>query len=247
MIVADDGEGVRLVAQDDHAHLAGELAAAVTAGSPALRLDRSAFVSAARVHDNGWREADALPDLDDHGRPRTFLSLPDAPYEAVWRRGIERAAALDPLTGLLVGLHGARFFGYRRSDGMRRLLLEERARQDAALAELGLGGSSAELPPEVQAPSDLIAFLDAVSLQACGALGDVVTQEVAGTPMTCSRDGDRLLVEPWLFEGDGFQVQAPVRRLRRSHWDSAAGLRADLSAAPIEPLIRFLQPATPTG
>lgn len=247
MIVTADGDSLLLVAQDDHAHLSGDLAAAVAPGSAALALDRSAVVSAARVHDNGWREADAVPEVDDEGLPRTFLSLPDAPYEAVWRRGIERAAALDPLTGLLVGLHGARFFGFRRSEGMHRLLAEERTRQDRVLAELSLGGASSDLPAAVQAPSDLIAFLDAVSLQACGALGDVVTQEVAGTLMTCTRHGNRLVVEPWPFEGTGFEVQAPAKRLRRSRWESAAGLRAELSAAPIEPLTCLVQPAAVAG
>ncbi len=238
MIVAPGGGGVRVVLQDDHAHLAGELAAAIRAGSAALGRDRSALVTAARVHDNGWREADALPDLDDEGRPRTFMSLPDAPYEAVWRRGIERAADLDPLTGLLVGLHGARFFGFRRSDGMRRLLAEERAREDRVLVELGVGGSSAQLPAAVQAPSDLIAFLDAVSLQVCGALGDVVTVEVAGTSMTSTRDGEDLVVAPWPFEGGSFEAAVPARRLKASRWSSPAALRADLAAAPTEPLVR---------
>lgn len=243
MIVSPGDDGMRVVLQDDHAHLAGELAAAIRAGCAAVGPDRSALVTAARVHDNGWREADALPDLDDEGRPRTFLSLPDGPYEAVWRRGIERAAALDPLTGLLVGLHGARFFGFRRSDGMRRLLLEERARESLVLAELGLGGSAAQLPDVVQAPSDLIAFLDAVSLQACGALGDVVILEVAGTPTTSTRDAAALVVDPWPFEGGSFEVVLPGRRLPRARFASGAELRAALAASRVERLVRRLRPA----
>lgn len=247
MIVSAGDDGVQVVLQDDHAHLAGELAAATRARPAALGLDRSALVTAARVHDNGWREADALPDLDDEGRPRTFLSLPDGPYEAVWRRGIERAATLDPLTGLLVGLHGARFFGFRRSDGMRRLLAEERAREDRVLAELGVGGSSADLPAAIQAPSDLIAFLDAVSLQACGVLGDVVRAEVAGASLTSTRDSGGLAIDPWPFEGVGFEVEVPARRLAGTRWSSAAALRAYLAAAPIEPLVRRLRPAGAAG
>ena len=203
MIVVSDDGGLLLVAQEAHAHLAGDLAARLPAG----RYPRSALVAAARQHDNGWREADADPTRDDRGRPRTFYDVPPDVYESVWRRGIVRAVAVDPLVGLLVGLHGARFFGASPHAAVRALHEEERDRQDRVLADLGLGGSWQDLPPPILAASDWIAFLDRVSLLVCGELPDELDTDVdrvlhrtpgAGTtsPSTPGRSSTRAAPSP---------------------------------------------------
>src|SRR5690625_7747874 len=78
MIVVSTDGSLRLIEQEHHAHLTGALAARMPFGA----LDHAAFVAAARVHDNGWREADATPTVDRAGRPHTFSSAPDKTYEA---------------------------------------------------------------------------------------------------------------------------------------------------------------------
>ncbi len=202
MIVVGDVQ----VTQEAHAHLAGDLAARLPAGP----WDRSALVAAARLHDNGWREADADPSRGPDGRPLTFYRVPGDVYEAVWRRGIARAAAVDPLVGLLTGLHGARFFAASPHAGVRALHDEERARQDRVLADLGLGGSWRDLPPAIAAASDWIAFLDRVSLVLCGELPEVVDTDVAGTTRRTVRSGAAVTIDPWPFPDRGGPLTVPA-------------------------------------
>ncbi|WP_290652508.1 DUF3891 family protein [Aquisalimonas sp.] len=228
VIVDDDGESLVLIGQEAHAHLTGELAASLPTHVP----HRSAFVAAARVHDNGWREADRAATVDSEGRPHTFTSAPDPIYEELWRRGIARAAAVDALVGLLVGIHGARFFKTRQSAGMRRLLAEERCRQDAVLVELGLGGSWDALPAGVALASEWIAMLDALSLLLCGAsLPERISPRVAGEPYTVTRSHEVVTVEPWPYAGGACTFTVTARRIRRQPYASDEALRRALSQA----------------
>jgi hypothetical protein len=228
MIVVEDQDRLTLVTQEDHAWLTGDLAASLPVPVP----HRAAFVAAARVHDNGWRETDAAPTVDEDGRPHGFNNVPDPIYEELWRRGIERAAAVDPLVGLLVGLHGARFFESRESEGMRRLVDEERARQDGVLQDLGLGGSWDALPERVAEVSDWIAMLDALSLLLCGAhLPDRITPRVAGIEYTLSRAGAEVSVDPWPFEDVPLHLSVRTRSVAAGPYADGEQLRARLAAA----------------
>jgi hypothetical protein len=239
MIVTPEGDGLVVFAQEAHAHLAGELALWLPGGEG----ERSAFVAAARLHDNGWREAEVAPTVDAEGRPHTFHAVPPDVYVGVWRRGIGRAAAVDPLVGLLVGLHGARFFGGSAHPEVRALHEEERARQNRVLGELGLGGTWRDLPPAVRSASDWIRFLDLLSLMVCGALDDVVPFEVGGTAVRIVRAGDTLTIDPWPFTGPGRSVSINGRHLASASFPSAEALRAALASAPTATWTRSLQPA----
>jgi hypothetical protein len=227
MIVSEDGDQLVVVTQEDHAWLTGDLAASLPVPVP----NRAAFVAAARVHDNGWREADASPTVDEDGRPHGFSDVPDDVYEDLWRRGIERAAAVDPLVGLFVGLHGARFFETRESPGMRRLVEQERQRQDAVLAELGLGGRWDALPENIAEASDWIAMLDALSLMLCGApLPDRLTPTVAGIEYALHRDGSQVTMHPWPFEDVPLHLEVLTRRIPAEPYEPE-GLRRRLRDA----------------
>jgi hypothetical protein len=229
MIVSEDGDELVLITQEDHAHLTGDLAAALPVPVPM----RAAFVAAARIHDNGWREADAAPTVDDDGRPHGFSDVPDEVYEDLWRRGIDRAAAVDPLVGLFVGLHGARFFETRDSTGMQRLVEDERRRQDAVLQELGLGGRPDALPENVAEVSAWIAMLDALSLLLCGApLPGRLTPTVAGIEYALVRDGMTVTMDPWPYEDVPLHLGVTARRLPAASYDPQTLRRKLEEAAP---------------
>jgi hypothetical protein len=228
MIVNDEREGLLLIDQEAHARLTGDLAARLPFPVP----HHAAFVAAARVHDNGWREADQAPTVDERGRPHSFNNVPDDRYEQLWRRGIERVADVDALVGLFVGLHGARFFETRESPGMRRLVEQERERQTAVLTELGLGGRWDALPEPVQEASDWIAMLDALSLLLCGAhLPDRITPRVAGIEYTLSRAGTEVSVDPWPFEDVPLHLSVRTRSVAAGPYVDGAQLRERLAAA----------------
>jgi hypothetical protein len=240
MIVIPEGQGLVVFTQEAHAWLAGELAARLPVG----HWEASALVAAGRVHDNGWREADALPTIDESGRPHTFYRVPPAVYTAVWRRGIARAAAVDALVGLLVGLHGARFFPLNPHEDVHTLHEEERARQDRVLAELGLGTSWRALPGPLGSASDWVAFCDQLSLTVCGELDDSLTREVAGTAYTTVRSGDTITIDPWPFADAGGWVSIEGRRLASSRFTSREALRDALAEAPTVPTSKLLLPSS---
>lgn len=227
MIVVPLPDHLRLVEQDHHAHLTGDLAALMPPGD----LDHAAFVAAARVHDNGWREHDAAPTLDGSGLPHTFSSVDDGAYEAIWRRGIDRAVDLDPLIGLLVSLHGARFFGPRTSQGMRALAADSHRRQTDLLHRLGFDGGADDLPAPVRQASDRIAFADTLSLLLCGALPDRLTAAMDGVEHRLTRTGATVTVQPWPFHSQATTLRVPIRKLPHGPYASQAQLRGAFAAA----------------
>lgn len=242
MIVTADGDELVLIEQEHHAHLTGDLAALMPHG----RGNHAAFLAAARVHDNGWREADQAPTRDGAGWPCTFATVADDVYAAVWRRGIARAADVDALVGLLVGLHGARFFGGRTSPAMRTLDDSERARQNRVLAGLGLGGSWQDLPADVDEPSQRIAMLDALSLMLCGAIDRAIAPSVGDqaytlTPTPAAAGLATVSVRPWPFAGPVPPLRVAARRLPRRPFVSDEDLQATFARAAVTTLAVALE------
>jgi hypothetical protein len=106
VILSREGGALRLVRQVEHGRLAGELAAAW--GNDAFELGggRSAVVTAAARHDEGWRAEDArVLYAEAARRPLHFLEIDTADHVRLYRRGVETVAALDVYAGLLVGMH----------------------------------------------------------------------------------------------------------------------------------------------
>lgn len=233
MIVRESGDDTLLVMrQMDHAALTGEFAARL-ADAPE---PRGAFVAAARVHDNGWREADEAPLLDRAtGRPHTFRSIPDAPYREVWERGMARAVALDPHVGLLVTLHGARFFSNRTGGGTVEFHAAAKRHATTLLGALGLGGTYDDLPRDVEAQSGWIAFLDGLSLFVCESWRSPWRADVPDGHVTVERAGDVVTMDPWPF-GDAFEAEVPARVLPAQRWATEDAMRRALDAAPVRRL-----------
>lgn len=230
LVKEDERGGLLLVDQDDHAHLAGELAAALADGLPA---PRGALVAAARVHDNGWREADAAPTLDvESGRPHAYTDVPDDVYLDVWRRGIDRAVALDPYVGLLVSLHGLRFFSRRTRPPMQEFVAQRRAQQDELLAQLGATGASwRELPDDVRAHHEWLRWLDSLSLFLLGDWGDELELTAAARRHRVRRvDEQTVAMEPFPFAAP-LEFRVPALRLPRRRCESEAALQDEVRSA----------------
>jgi hypothetical protein len=228
MIVQEADGRILLYPQEAHAHVAGEMAAELL-GAPA---PRAAFVAAVRVHDNGWREADAAPLLNGRtGLPHSFNDYPDAGYLDIWRRGISRAVALDAHVGLLVSLHGARFFANDTKPELRAFYEEQRALQDSLLRDLGLGGRWDALPKEVGDQVAWMRFFDGLSLFFCGVWGSPRTLTSPQGEHDVERIDGRLVVDPWPFDEE-FDVAIQARELDRTRRATVDELRRDHEAAP---------------
>lgn len=90
MIRRDDGESWLLITQVDHAHLAGDLAAAWGNAQTPPVPEPTLLLPAIRDHDEGWRSWEKSPRIHpDTGIPREFLEMPMTEAVAIWRRSIE--------------------------------------------------------------------------------------------------------------------------------------------------------------
>jgi len=128
MIVRPGGWGFRVVRQADHARLAGRMLALFRLPELLEHPRREELLRAVAEHDNGWWEEDAAPRLDPgSGGPLDFRAIPDPVRRSIWRRGVERYAALEPFVAALVAGHYLRL--------ARRVLDDpDHAEEAAALA-----------------------------------------------------------------------------------------------------------------
>src|SRR5579862_8870095 len=109
MIRRDDGEHWLLIDQQEHAHLAAEVAAvwcadaSTTNGVPQWVRDQI-WLAVAR-HDDGWAVWDQAPRVDPAtGVPRDFMEMRMADSTEIWSRSIE-GCATHPLSAYAVSRH----------------------------------------------------------------------------------------------------------------------------------------------
>lgn len=166
MIVARDGEALRVVTQHDHARLAEEILALWRADALPGHPRRAEILFAVREHDNGWREADSAPRADpETGRPRDFSSMPrDVRFE-IWLRGAARHARERPWTALLIAHHALALHRDRRGDETwDESFFEPLDERYAELMDRLEEGTEAA----VEADYRYLDVADALSLVACG-------------------------------------------------------------------------------
>lgn len=107
------------------------------------------LVTAAAVHDEGWRLWERAPRVDAAGRPVDFPDLDRAVHVVLYTYGIDLAAARDPRVGLVVCMHGRGLYEKRlgldgpapdratRPARERRFIEAEEARQARLEAAIG--------------------------------------------------------------------------------------------------------------
>lgn len=158
----DSGEAqFWLVAQHDHAILAGQLAAAFgnqLYDPPALG-ERTTFGVA--MHDAGWPLHDDAPELNEEGLPSDVFETPVERGTLVWEESAARAEAGDAYAGLLVSIHvqrlAARFDHAQNQLSNRERFWLIRFRNDQAQRQMHMRGL---LGMSVDRPLDLGLALD---------------------------------------------------------------------------------------
>jgi hypothetical protein len=159
------GDDCWLVAQPDHAALAGDIAAHLSRQF-FPRLD-DAVLKAIALHDEGWGPLDGLA-LDAATRPNSFIDEAPATFIEAWTSSIERCQQVAPIAAVIVSRHFCRLADFRL-----------RSRKDSAAdTRLLLGFLTAEdqrhralLPactgydPELL--TDVLQFCDVLSLYLC--------------------------------------------------------------------------------
>ena len=204
-----------LIAQPDHAALAGELASLfATTDFPRLEDD---IVRAIALHDAGWvrydgggaaggGKGDAPPPPRDHnGRPLSFLQAPVKMFVEAWIASIqcaeEKAGAIG---GLMVSGHFRRLAEHRLNsvedppeDAARiRAFAKNETRRDAVRL-----GRQSRSQREVERLVDLLQFCDLLSLYlCCGSRAQIqFPQAIGSRSVVLRRDGELCLLYPSPF------------------------------------------------
>lgn len=94
-----------LIAQHDHAVLAGELASHLGNDRFAPPNPYEQTVTGVRLHDCGWPVHDDSPTINDKGQPLDVFETPREIALKAWTTSAERAAEKDAYAGLLTSLH----------------------------------------------------------------------------------------------------------------------------------------------
>jgi hypothetical protein len=203
-----------LVAQPDHAALAGDLAARIS--SPFLPERDDEIIQGITLHDEGWAALDREPLMDAAGRPKSFLDFLPSAFVIAWRESIERAEKVAPIAGLIVSGHFCRLGQNRMKAAidtpsdtqiLREFLIREGERQRRLES---MQGRSAE---QIRALVDLLQFCDVLSLYlCCGSRASVdFPQEFAGQSISLLRRGEMCVFTPPMFD-DGVSLAVRAQR-----------------------------------
>jgi len=223
VILAAEPPDLLLTTQPDHAHFAAELLGLWRAEGLPRHPRRADLLFAAREHDNGWREADAAPEVDPaSGRPRDFLSYPFAARREIWERGVRRYAQERPYAAALIAEHALQVHRDRRpEEGWREFLEQVEAQKNELLQ--AAGADEAELASDYP----FLQLADTASLAACAAWAAPFS--VGGVRGHVA--GAELRLDPFPLAGPT-TFQVACRRLPDRPYAGALDLTGALAAAP---------------
>jgi hypothetical protein len=224
MIVRPAGPSQLLITQPDHAALSARIMREWRAGGFLDAPRRSSILLAIEEHDNGWREVDAAPVLQDGtGRILDFMTAPDPIRRAVWPRGVERLSG-HPYAAALVAQHALHIYRrYRNDPEWTPFFTEMEAARDRHLRASGL--PLADLVREYV----FVRIGDLVSLTFCNGW---VERQVDEAGYTVRFQESRLVIIPDPFEGRQFAIEVPARKLPAAPFRSPAEARTAFASAP---------------
>lgn len=246
-----------LIAQADHARLAGQLAEHWgAAGFPPIE-PRDDVLAAIYEHDDGWVEWDQRPDVDpERGRPLDFTEMPLEHSLAIWRTSIRRAAQTGPLPAYAVSGHFTallrRSQSWRQADAreeeLAREFLEKQDRQQAQWLrewQQAEEDSASERTVEIaQRALALLQMFDLWSLWLCCAPRDsAFTLEAPNNrSMTLEpRTPQQIAISPWPLTVSSLELTVGGRAIEASRYADREAL-ASAEGEPVE-LAWSLRPA----
>jgi hypothetical protein len=242
MIVHAVGDEAEIVMQFDHSLVAGQLAELWPGLEP-----RDSVVTAARLHDVGWRAWEASPRLDaETGRPQNFLRVDIGLHLEFYEAGIAEVTARDPYAGMLVGKHLAGI--YRQRYGTQAALRMTRAPEAQAMVDEFVGRVEQRFLAQQRelGVSDeefwrnyvLLQVFDRLSLWLCK--GDpagtgsmqIVLPDDGVLAVTPTAEGCSL--RPYPFATQPVEISVPLRVVALTGYANDADCAARILAAPVE-------------
>ena len=114
MLISRRVDDLQLVAQQEHARVAGAMAAAWGNEHFSAGAAPASLAIAATRHDDGWEGLDAAPVLNvDAGRPAHFLEVALIDTVAPYGEGVDRIYHEDVRAGVLASMHRAGLWASR--------------------------------------------------------------------------------------------------------------------------------------
>jgi len=253
VIQREDGQ-LCLTTQVEHARLAAELVDHW--GGPFAPVEPADAVRlAAELHDGGWAEVDAAPQVNPQTqRPYSFLDIPQDVHVAAHSRTVQRARAAHPYAGLLTSLHSTGLYrnryGHLPHIPQRPVDPASRAAVDRFLAEQD--ELQAELLRSLQPDPRVLwthyrwfQLWDMLSLYSCMlSPGDVRRELLCRVPLRPGGDEVDLYlvgageatfqVQPWPFRDPRIELTWAVRRVPDRPYGSDAELQTAWRRAPVQ-------------
>ena len=191
----------QLIAQADHAALAGEMAGKIV--SPDFPKLEPEIIRAIAVHDDGWKQIDNHP--QNSGRPLSFFEeAPENIFQA-WKGSIAVATEIAPITGILVSEHFCRIArDFSRAattpPEISQVLTTFVERENAQQEELR--ERQTRDANEINFLVDVLQFFDLLSLYVCCGSHEHVEfpQRFNQKNVRMYREADKYRLEPALFE-----------------------------------------------
>jgi uncharacterized protein DUF3891 len=192
-----------IIAQNDHAELAGKLVKHVGNSLFAAPMPLASVERAVAEHDRGWIRQDVSPQFNPEKLPAHVFEIDHAISLAAWTESVNLCAAKDPYAALLISLHSMRLaahvanhLGPQNDQASRvqsfkvqqflhlQIEIQEMLRRQLGLAiDMPLRGGLAErgASPEedlLAANFSLMQLLDQISLNLC--FDEVLFDRVGG-------------------------------------------------------------------
>ncbi|HWZ45158.1 MAG TPA: DUF3891 family protein [Candidatus Saccharimonadales bacterium] len=193
-----------LITQPSHAALAGALAARLCA--PQFPRPDAQMLQAIALHDSGWGILDAQAVQKSRANrlhhPESFLDMPVTQLTTIWKDSIDTAGSASVAGGYVVSRHFERIARRRVAAGndsprdlhpLQAFINTEIQRQKKLAAKQPLS------PEELERLTDLLQFVDLVSLYlCCGARENVILPECCGVQAQIAN------------EPEGFRFMPPI-------------------------------------
>jgi hypothetical protein len=167
MIILEREQSYLMVTQDDHAHIAGDIARNCKEEYFFDDTRTHEVVLAINEHDRGWIELDSSPVWNDKTeKPYSFIDYPLSLKITFYKKGLDEVEKMSKYAGLLCSLHYSSFIQDSSEPAVREFWKEERQRQERVSKELEIEGNENK-QETLMYHLDLLKFCDYLSLFIC--------------------------------------------------------------------------------
>jgi hypothetical protein len=235
MIVRESSSCWLLISQVEHARIAAEIAANWRLPA-ALEGLRPQFLSAVEHHDDGWREWEQAPTIDDDGDPRDFMEMPMPIATAIWTASIDVAARSSPWSGLWISRHFcylAELTLEHRDDPGDRSAAQEFLKEQFAAQRRWRAEVDARDVTEIEvAGLHALQFFDRVSLWLCCAertAEQMFPDPAGGTTHWTPESAESIRVSGDNFTADALSLSVRAVAIERRPYADDAELREGIA------------------